>query len=94
VHSAGSEPVDEINPAAVEAMREVGIDIIDQTPNRLQYEAAQDFDVIITMGCGDACPVFPGNATRTGSSTTRPARASRPSARSGMVSAPASRSCS
>jgi arsenate reductase len=60
VRSAGSEPADQINPAAVEAMREVGIDITDQTPKLLEYETAQDSDVIITMGCGDACPVFPG----------------------------------
>jgi arsenate reductase len=60
VRSAGSEPADQINPAAVEAMREVGIDITGQTPKRLEYETAQDSDVIITMGCGDACPVFPG----------------------------------
>jgi arsenate reductase len=58
--SAGSEPADQINPAAVEAMREVGIDITGQTPRKLEYETAQDSDVIITMGCGDACPVFPG----------------------------------
>ena len=60
VRSAGSEPADQINPAAVEAMREVGIDITGQTPKLLEYETAQDSDVIITMGCGDACPVFPG----------------------------------
>jgi arsenate reductase len=60
VRSAGSEPADQINPAAVEAMREVGIDITGQTPKRLEYETAQDSDVIITMGCGDTCPIFPG----------------------------------
>jgi arsenate reductase len=60
VRSAGSEPADRINPAAVEAMREVGIDITDQTPKRLEYATAQASDVIITMGCGDACPIFPG----------------------------------
>lgn len=60
VRSAGSAPVDQINPAAVEAMREVGIDITDQTPRKLEYTTAQSSDVIITMGCGDACPVFPG----------------------------------
>jgi arsenate reductase len=60
VRSAGSEPADQINPAAVEAMREVGIDITGQSPKRLEYETARDSDVIITMGCGDACPVFPG----------------------------------
>ncbi len=60
VRSAGSEPTDRINPAAVAAMREVGIDITDQTPKRLEYATAESSDVIITMGCGDACPVFPG----------------------------------
>ena len=60
VRSAGSEPAGQVNPAAVEAMREVGIDITGRTPTRLEYETAQDSDVIITMGCGDACPVFPG----------------------------------
>jgi arsenate reductase len=60
VRSAGSEPADQINPAAVEAMREVGIDITDRFPKKLEYATAQDSDVIITMGCGDACPIFPG----------------------------------
>ena len=60
VRSAGSEPADQINPAAVEAMREVGIDITDQIPTALTWEAARESDVVITMGCGDACPVFPG----------------------------------
>ena len=60
VRSAGSEPADRVNPAAVEAMREVGIDITAQTPTKLEYAAARSSDVIITMGCGDACPVFPG----------------------------------
>ncbi|MFI6131466.1 arsenate reductase ArsC [Micromonospora sp. NPDC051141] len=60
VRSAGSEPADRINPVAVEAMREVGIDITDRTPARLTWDTAEASDVIITMGCGDACPVFPG----------------------------------
>jgi arsenate reductase len=60
VRSAGSEPADQINPAAVQAMREVGIDITDQTPTKLTWDAAEASDVIVTMGCGDACPVFPG----------------------------------
>jgi arsenate reductase len=60
VRSAGSAPAETINAAAVEAMHEVGIDITDQTPKLLEFETAQDSDVIITMGCGDACPVFPG----------------------------------
>jgi arsenate reductase len=60
VRSAGSEPADRVNPAAVQAMREVGIDLTDQTPTLLTRDAAQSSDVIITMGCGDACPIFPG----------------------------------
>ncbi|MEU6205151.1 arsenate reductase ArsC [Micromonospora musae] len=60
VRSAGSEPADQLNPVAVEAMREVGIDITDQAPVRLTWDAAEAGDVIVTMGCGDACPVFPG----------------------------------
>jgi arsenate reductase (thioredoxin) len=60
VRSAGSEPADQINPIAVAAIREVGIDITEQTPRKLDYDTAHASDVIITMGCGDACPVFPG----------------------------------
>jgi arsenate reductase len=60
VRSAGSIPGDQVNPVAVEAMKEVGIDIADQQPKVLTTEAVQASDVVITMGCGDACPVFPG----------------------------------
>ena len=60
VRSAGSEPADRINPAAVAAMAEVGIDITANTPRLLDYDTAYAADVIVTMGCGDACPVFPG----------------------------------
>ncbi|MEU8135561.1 arsenate reductase ArsC [Streptodolium elevatio] len=60
VRSAGSVPGDQVNPVAVEAMKDVGIDIADQTPQVLTTEAVQASDVVITMGCGDACPVFPG----------------------------------
>ena len=60
VRSAGSAPADTVNPAVVEAMREVGIDIASETPKVLTVEAVQASDVCITMGCGDACPVFPG----------------------------------
>ena len=58
--SAGSAPAEHLNPVAVEAMREVGIDISNQSPNQLDWDTAHASDVIITMGCGDACPVFPG----------------------------------
>ena len=60
VRSAGSMPGDQVNPAAIEAMAEEGIDISDQTPKILTTEAVQASDVVITMGCGDACPIFPG----------------------------------
>jgi arsenate reductase len=60
VRSAGSAPAETINPAAVEAMHEVGIDITDQSPTKLTWDSARESDVIILMGCGDACPVFPG----------------------------------
>lgn len=60
VLSAGSEPKDAINPVAVEAMAEIGIDIAGNQPKVLTTEAVQDSDVVITMGCGDACPFFPG----------------------------------
>ena len=60
VRSAGSMPAEQINPSAVEAMAEVGIDITAQRPKVLTTEAIEASDVVITMGCGDACPVFPG----------------------------------
>jgi arsenate reductase (thioredoxin) len=60
VRSAGSAPAEQVNPVAVEAMREVGIDITSEQPKILTPEAVQTSDVVITMGCGDACPVFPG----------------------------------
>lgn len=60
VRSAGSEPAESLNPVVVDSMREVGIDITDQTPTKLEWETVESSDVIVTMGCGDACPVFPG----------------------------------
>ena len=60
VRSAGSTPADEVNPAVVEAMREVGVDVSHEFPKALTNEAVEASDVVITMGCGDACPVFPG----------------------------------
>ncbi|TDC60265.1 arsenate reductase ArsC [Streptomyces hainanensis] len=60
VRSAGSAPADAVNPAVVEAMREVGVDIAAATPKVLTAEAVRSSDVVVTMGCGDACPVFPG----------------------------------
>jgi arsenate reductase (thioredoxin) len=60
VRSAGSEPAGQVNPVAVQAMREVGIDITAGHPKLLTVDAVRDSDVVITMGCGDTCPVFPG----------------------------------
>ena len=94
VRSAGTAPADEVNPAAVAAMAEVGIDIGAAQPAKLTDESAAVSDVIVTMGCGDECPYFPGNATRTGSSTTPPASTSTPSAPSATTSATESRSLS
>ena len=60
VRSAGSTPADEINPAAVEAMEEIGVDMSEEFPKPLTDEVVRAADVVITMGCGDACPIFPG----------------------------------
>jgi arsenate reductase len=64
VRSAGSEPGETVNPAAVAAMAELGIDISGQVPKKLTFEAVEASTVVITMGCGDACPVFPGTSYR------------------------------
>jgi arsenate reductase (thioredoxin) len=60
VLSAGSEPADELNPAVVEAMGELGIDISAERPKKLEDGMVRTSDVVITMGCGDACPIYPG----------------------------------
>jgi len=60
VRSAGSEPADSVNPAVVEVMEELGIDISQELPTKLLTEDVAASDVVITMGCGDACPIFPG----------------------------------
>jgi arsenate reductase len=60
VLSAGSEPADRLNPAVVEAMSEIGIDISSEQPKKLETDMVRESDVVITMGCGDACPIFPG----------------------------------
>ena len=79
VRSAGSMPADQVNPAAVAAMAEVGIDIADQQPKVLDHRAVQASDVVITMGCGDACPIFPGKRYEDWKLETRPDKESRPS---------------
>ncbi|MGH3666118.1 MAG: arsenate reductase ArsC [Egibacteraceae bacterium] len=61
VRSAGSTPADHVHPGVVQAMREVGIDLADQTPKPWTDDMIEAADVVVTMGCGDACPVFPGN---------------------------------
>src|SRR6188472_3304931 len=60
VRSAGSAPADQVNPAAVQAMAEVGIDIAAEKPKILSDQTVRDSDVVITMGCGDTCPFYPG----------------------------------
>ena len=60
VRSAGSEPAERINPAVVEAMREVGVDLSEEFPKPLTDEVVRAADAVVTMGCGDACPVYPG----------------------------------
>lgn len=60
VRSAGSDPADELNPAVITAMEEVGVDMSDEFPKPLTDEAVRAADVVITMGCGDACPIYPG----------------------------------
>ena len=60
VRSVGSAPADEINPAVLEAMSELGVDMGEEFPKRLTDDAVRTADVVITMGCGDACPVYPG----------------------------------
>jgi protein-tyrosine-phosphatase len=60
VRSAGSDPADELNPAVVEAMAEVGVDLAEEFPKPLTDQAVRASNVVITMGCGDACPVYPG----------------------------------
>jgi arsenate reductase len=60
IWSAGSEPADQINPMAVQAMREAGIDISSEAPKRLSIDSVSRADVVVTMGCGDTCPYFPG----------------------------------
>src|SRR3954469_2546766 len=60
VVSAGSEPADQLNPAVVESMEEIGIDISPEHPKKLEDAMVRESDVVITMGCGDACPIYPG----------------------------------
>lgn len=83
-------PADQINPIAVDDMAELGIDITAEAPKVLTTEVVQASDVVITMGCGDACPSSQGSATRTGSAMTPQGRASKRSVPSATASAPGS----
>jgi protein-tyrosine-phosphatase len=60
VRSAGSDPAEVVNPAVIEAMNEIGVDMSEEFPKPLTDEAVRAADVVITMGCGDACPIYPG----------------------------------
>jgi arsenate reductase len=93
VRSAGSAPAQPINPTVVQAMRELGIDISAEVPTVLTTDALHNSDVVITMGCGDACPVFPGKRYLDWQLPTPPARASTKSARSATRSNTASTTC-
>jgi arsenate reductase (thioredoxin) len=77
--SAGSSPATEVNPSAVAALAEVGIDISGNRPRKLIDEMVADADIIVTMGCGDACPIYPGKDYRDWKLNDPPDRASRPS---------------
>jgi protein-tyrosine-phosphatase len=84
VRSAGSEPAERINPVAAQAMAEVGIDITAEQPKILTTEAVKASDVVITMGCGDTCPFYPGKRYEDWGSMTRLVKVSRLSGRSVM----------
>ena len=91
VRSAGSAPADEINPAVVEAMAEVGVDLSREFPKPVTDDAVRASDVVITMGCGDACPIFPGKRYEDWTSTIQRVRISRRCGGSGTRSTLASR---
>jgi arsenate reductase (thioredoxin) len=90
VCSAGTEPADQINPAAIAAMAEIGVDITTNIPKILTGAAVQASDVVITMGCGDTCPYYPGVAYRDWNLTTPRVSPSTPSAQSVTTSRPES----
>ena len=92
--SGGSEPGNEINPAAIAAMDEIGIDITGEFPKPWTDEIVQAADVVITMGCGDACPISQASGTRTGTYQTRPVNLSMQSGPSETKSRDESATCS
>ena len=81
VRSAGSDPGEEVNPAVVEAMEEVGVDMSEEFPKPITDEVVRAADVVITMGCGNACPIFPGKRYEDWTLDDRPGRTSTPSGR-------------
>ena len=93
VRSAGSTPADEINPAVRAAMAEIGIDLDGAHPKLLTTDAVQASDVVVTMGCGDTCPIYPGKRYSTGTCPTLPTRPSPRSGLSGTRSTSASANC-
>lgn len=84
--SGGSEPGDQINPSAVQAMAEVGVDITREFPKPWSDEIVQAADVVVKMGCGDTCPCFPASVTRIGNSRIPPGKGSKPCVPSAMKS--------
>ena len=92
VRSAGSDPADAVNPLVVAAMAELGVDLAKAFPKPLTDDAVRASDVVVTMGCGDACPIYPASATRTGRSTTRRTRPRLP--RSGAFATTSTHVCS
>lgn len=94
VRSAGSTPANEVNPAVIDVMTEVGLDLSKEFPKPLTDDVVQAADVVITMGCGDACPIYPGKRYSTGTSPTPPASPSTKSASSATTSTTAFAHCS
>ena len=86
VLSAGSEPADQLNPAVIEAMKEIGIDISAERPKKLDEDMVRESDVVITMGCGDACPIYPGK--RYSAASVRRFRSTARLASTGLRNAP------
>jgi hypothetical protein len=94
LHSAGSEPADQVNPIAVQAMAEDGIDIAGETPKVLTTAAVEATDVVVTMGCGDTCPYYPGKRYEDWELEDPPEKTSTPSAASATTSVSESSSSS
>jgi protein-tyrosine-phosphatase len=91
---AGVGPGAGVNPVVAQVLAERGLPVTDHVPTKLDYDLVEAADVVITMGCGETCPVFPGSATRTGESTTPPARTCPRSAPASTTSTPGFAACS